>query len=374
MFTLDCQSQLSAPERAELEAIGQFLRTEVSPVVAEYWEKEEFPFALLPKLAQQGLGRLHESEHSRLFIGLVHAEIARCDVSLSTFIGVHSELVGGVVTGLCSEQQKSSLLPPMRDFQQMGCFALTEPDHGSDISGGLATTARFTDDGWVLNGEKRWIGNGTFATFAIVFARDVADGQVKGFVVREGFGREKISGKMSVRIVQNANLTFTDTPAELIPGAESFANVNTYLCSSRAWVGWQAVGAQLGIMDLALHYARERQQFGRPIAKFQLVQEALAKIAGNVAASISLMSQVASMQQAGTLGMEHAALAKATTTRLARESAAAGRAIAGGNGIVAEYGLGKMFADVEALYTYEGTYEINSLIVGRALTGMSAFV
>ncbi|MDN6263261.1 acyl-CoA dehydrogenase family protein, partial [Corynebacterium casei] len=227
---------------------------------------------------------------------------------------------------------------------------------------------------------KRWIGGGTFADFAICFARDTEDNAVKGFIVemdRDGVSAEKISRKMGLRIMQNANIHFEDVVIphdNLIPGAESFANTNDFLCSSRAWVAWQGAGLQLGIFDKAREYAVSRDQFGRPIAKFQLIQEALSRILGNATVSLSMMAQIARKQEAGELEMPHAALAKATTTRLARESAAAGRNIGGGNGILTDYELSKMMNDAEILYTYEGTYEINSLIVGRAITGVSAFV
>lgn len=295
-------------------------------------------------------------------------------------MGIHNELVLGLIDKLGSPEQKDTWLAGLRQFTKVGCFALTEPEHGSDIAGGLATTAERTAEGWLINGAKRWIGAGTFADFAITFARDKADNEIKAFIVeldREGVTRSKISRKMGLRIMQNADLKFDNVliPHEnLIPGAESFANVNDFLCYSRAWVGWQGAGLQLGIFDKAREYAVKRQQFGRPIAKFQLVQEQLSRILGNATASLAMMAQLAEVQEQGKLEMPFAALAKATTTRLARESAAAGRNIGGGNGILTEYDLSKMMDDAEILFTYEGTYDINSLIVGRAVTGVSAFV
>lgn len=377
---LDVAASLNSAERAQLQQIHEFLQTEVRPNVAEHWDREEFPFDLLQELAKQGLGEIELSETSRLFRGLVYAELTRADVSLSALVGIHNELIVGVINQLGSDQQKDRWLGRLRQFQAIGCFALTEPEHGSDIAGGLSTTATRTEQGWVINGAKRWIGAGTFADFAIVFARDVADQQIKGFLVeldREGVSTEKISGKLGLRIMQNADMLFDDVviPEEnLIPGAVSFANTNEFLCSSRAWVGWQGAGIQLAIFDAARQYAVTREQFGRPLAKFQLVQEQLSRILGNASASLAMMAQVAWVQEAGRLEMPHAALAKATTTRLARESAAAGRDLGGGNGILTEHELAKLFADAEILFTYEGTYNINSLIVGRAVTGVSAFV
>ncbi|MDO5077905.1 acyl-CoA dehydrogenase family protein [Corynebacterium sp.] len=371
---------LPADEQQRLAELHEFLQTEIRPAVGEYWDREEFPFDLVPKLAEHGLGELEFSGASRLFKGLAYAEVTRADVSLSALVGIHNELVVDFMDQLASEEQKQTWLPGLRTFEKLGCFGLTEPDHGSDIAGGLATTAERTADGWVINGAKRWIGGGTFADFAIVFARDVADKQIKGFIVeldREGVTKTKIARKMGLRIMQNADLKFDSVliPHEnLMPGSESFAATNVALCNSRAWVGWQAAGIQLAIFDRARAYALTREQFGRPLAKFQLVQEQLARILGNTTATLGMMAHIARLQEDGKFDMPHAALVKATGTRLARESAQLGRAMGGGNGILTEHELSKLLADAEILYTYEGTYEINSLIVGRAVTGVSAFV
>lgn len=377
---LSMADQLDQREREEFTAIREFLRTDIRPHVGEHWDREEFPFDLLPRLAVHGLGKLALSGHSRLFNGLVYAEVTRADVSLSALVGIHNELIVELIHELGSQEQKDAWLPGLQNFEKVGCFGLTEANHGSDIAGGLATTARKTAEGWVIKGDKRWIGAGTFADFCIVFARDVDDNEIKGFIVeldRAGVSREKISRKMGLRIMQNANLFFDNVvipDKNLIPGAESFKATNLFLKNSRAWVGWQGAGIQLAIFDAARAYAVTRDQFGRKIAKFQLIQEPLARILGNVTASLGLMCQIARLQEADQMEMVHAALAKSTTTRLARESAAAGRGILGGNGILTDFETSKLMADAEVLFTYEGTYEVNSLIVGRAVTGQSAFV
>lgn len=372
--------RLPQADRDRLDRLRAFLDSTVAPAVGPYWDREEFPFDLLPALAEQGLGEVLLTTENRLLRGLIWAELTRVDVSLSAFIGIHNELVLGGIDTFGSPEQKEKWLPGLRNLTTVGCFALTEPEHGSDVAGGLTTTARRTDKGWVVNGAKRWIGGGTFADFAIVFAKDADTGRTMALVVeadRPGFTATKICGKTGLRIMQNADMVFDDVLVPLgnaLPGVTSWPHTNVALRESRAWVGWQAAGLQVGMFEVARRYALERVQFGKPLAKFQLVQQKLAEMASNASASLSLMAQVAWLQEQGRMDMPHAAMAKATCTRLARESATLGRSLLGGNGIVSQYTMARMFNDAEVLHTYEGTYNINSLIVGRALTGVSAFV
>lgn len=371
---------LSADERARLAEIRTVLQRDIRPVTSPFWNREEFPFELLPRLAALGLGRLQTDGSSRLFTGLAYMEVARADVSLSALVGIHNELIVGMVNDLGSEEQKRRWLPGLESFESLGAFALTEPEHGSDIAGGLATTARRDGDSWVIRGAKRWIGAGTIADFALVWARDEADGAIKAFIVetdRPGFTATKIANKIGLRIMQNADIELDDVrvpEANLLPGATAFEKANDLLRDSRAWVGWQAAGIQLAAFDIARTYALERTQFGRELARFQLIQQQLSEILGNANAALSLMVELARIQEAGQLEMVQSAMAKATTTRLARSSVAIGRSLLGGNGITTDYEMAKLFGDAEVLYTYEGTYEINSLIVARAVTGKSAFV
>lgn len=371
---------LEPGERERFHEIRQLLQTQVRPRSIAYWERDEFAPDLVALLAPHGLGRLQLDGSSPLFKGLVHTELARADVSLSALVGIHNELIVGMLDRLGSQRQKQEWLPRLGSFEALGAFALTEPEHGSDIKGGLATTARRDGDEWVISGAKRWIGAGTIAQLALVWARDVCDGNVKGFLVeteRPGYTATKITGKTGLRIMQNADITLDDVriPAEnLLPGATSFARANDLLRDSRAWVGWQAAGLQLAAFDVARDYSLQRRQFGRPLAQFQLVQDGLAELIGNATASLALMTHIARLQDEGNMDMAQAALAKATTTRLARSSAAIARAALGGNGICAGHEAAKIFNDAEVLYTYEGSYHINQLIVGRAVTGISAFV
>jgi glutaryl-CoA dehydrogenase len=340
---------------------------------------------LVPRFAEEGLvGRSYDTEGSprasRLFTGFISLEASRVDPSMATFLGVHNGLAMGSVVMLGSEEQKRRWLPGMLALDTIGCFALTEPHGGSDVALGLETTVRRDGDGWVLDGAKRWIGNGTFADLVFVFAKDTDDGAVKTFVVEKGtpgFTATKMEGKYALRTVQNADLTFTGCriPAEnKLEGGNTFKDVNRVLKLTRGGVAWNAVGCQMGAFEAAVAYAKERVQFGRPIAGFQLIQDLVARMAGNVTASLGMAVRVAQLQEEGVFRDDHAALAKAFVTARARETVAWARELFGGNGILLENEVIRFFNDAEALYSYEGTREINHLIVGRALTGSSAFV
>jgi glutaryl-CoA dehydrogenase len=371
---------LPPAERTRYLEIRDFLQSRIRAQSIEYWNREEFPFGLLAELGKHGLGGLQTDGTSALFKGLMYVEVARADVSLSALVGIHNELIVGMIDALGSEEQKQRWLPGLTAFTQLGAFALTEPEHGSDIAGGLATTARLDDGEWVIDGAKRWIGAGTIADFALVWARDTADQQIKGFIVetdRPGYTATKISNKIGLRIMQNADIRLDGVripETNMLPGATDFTRANELLRDSRAWVGWQAAGIQLAAFDVARSYSLQRRQFGKELARFQLIQQQLSEILGNASASLALMAQLARIQEEGRLEMAQAAMAKATTTRLARASVALGRSLLGGNGISSDFEMGKLFGDAEILYTYEGSYEINSLIVARAVTGKSAFV
>ncbi|MCF6508681.1 acyl-CoA dehydrogenase [Blastococcus sp. MG754426] len=379
------ESLLADDEREELAGIRSFLREEVRPGVNEHWAAATFPMELVPRFAEAGLvGRSYDTEGSprasRLFTGFIALETARVDPSMATFLGVHNGLAMGSIVTLGSEEQKARWLPGMLALEKIGCFALTEPHGGSDVALGLETTARRDGDEWVLDGAKRWIGNGTFADLVVVFARDVADDSVKTFVVEKGtpgFSATKMEGKYALRTVQNADITFEGcrVPAEnKLEGGNTFKDVNRVLKLTRGGVAWSAVGCQMGAFETALAYAKQREQFGRPIAGFQLVQDLLARMAGNVTASLGMAVRVAQLQEEGVFRDDHAALAKSYVTSQARQTVAWARELLGGNGILLEQDVVRYFNDAEALYSYEGTREINQLIVGRALTGVSAFV
>jgi glutaryl-CoA dehydrogenase len=368
---------LSDEERAVVERVRAFLQTEVTPIANDYWARAEFPFQLVKGYAELGIaGR----EQSSLLSGWLSLEMSHADPSMATFFGVHSGLAMGSITTCGSPEQRERWLPGLAGFHQIGAFALTEPTGGSDVAAGLRTTARRDGDDWVLNGQKRWIGNGTFADLIVVWARDEEDNQVKGFVVRSdnpGYAAVKIENKIALRIVQNADITLTECrvpEADRLQNANSFKDTADILRQTRSGVAWQAVGVMLAAYEIALAYATDREQFGRPIGKFQLVQDLLVRMLGNATASLGMVVRLAQLQDAGRYRDEHSALAKAYCTTRMREVVGWARELLAGNGIVLDYDIGRFVADSEALYSYEGTREINTLIVGRAVTGLSAFV
>jgi glutaryl-CoA dehydrogenase len=376
---------ISEEDQALLRRTRAFLEAEVAPVITEYWIREEFPHQLVPRLAELDIMGVAYHGYgcpgkSTVLDGMIMMELARVDSSIATFRGVHSGLAMGSIYLCGSEEQKQRWLPPMARLEKIGSFGLTEPEVGSGTARGLTTTARREGDIWVLNGQKKWIGNATFADVNIIWARDVVDDQVKGFVVEKGtagFKPEKLRDKIALRVVQNALITLEDCrvpEANRLQEAHSFKDVAAVLRMTRAGVAWEAVGCSQGAYEVALKYAQEREQFGRPIGRFQLVQDLLVRMLGNITACQCLVMRLSQMQDAGIMDDEHASLAKAYCTVKMRESVGYARELLGGNGILLDHQVGRFVADAEAIYSYEGTREMNTLIVGRAITGFSAFV
>jgi glutaryl-CoA dehydrogenase len=377
---------LNAEELATVKRVRTFMEAKVAPVITKYWVDDAFPFDLLPAVKELGIGGLGMKGYgcaggSLALLGFVQMEIARTDPSFSTFMGVHNGLAMGSIYIAGSEEQKQKWLPPMARFEKIGCFGLTEPLVGSGASGGLLTTAKREGDTWILNGEKRWIGNAPWCDISIIWARDVDDNQVKGFIVENkttpGFSVEKIQNKIALKVVQNGHITLKDVrvpEANRLQGGNSFRDTAKVLKMTRYAVAWMATGCAMGAYETALKYAQERMQFGRPIGSFQLVQDLLAKMIANITASQCLIVRQAQLHAEGKLTDAHAALAKAFATAKCRETVAWARELLGGNGIVADYKAARFFTDCEALYSYEGTYQMQNLIVGKAVTGLSAFV
>src|SRR5271154_2449778 len=376
---------LNEEERETLKQVRTFMETKVAPVITKYWAEDAFPFELIPALRDlkiEGLGYQGYGCRggSTLLAGFVAMEIARVDSSFATFFGVHSGLAMGSIYLGGSEAQKQKWLPPMARLEKIGSFGLTEPLVGSGSGGGLTTTAKREGDTWLLNGQKKWIGNATWGDLTIIWARDVADGQVKGFIVENktpGFKVEKIHHKMALRIVQNGLITLDDckvSEENRLQNDTSFRDTARVLRMTRGFVAWEAVGCQMGAYESALLYAQQREQFGKPIASFQLVQDLLVKMVGNITACQCMVMRLSQLQDQGKLADEHASLAKAFCTVKMRETVGYARELLGANGILLDYNIGRFVADAEAIYSYEGTREMNTLIVGRAVSGFSAFI
>ena len=380
-----CEDLLSGEERNKVQRIREFARTQIAPIVDDYWARAEFPFEIIDRFRElRPLSwadpQSPEKPPSNLLTGFTAMELAHADPSIATFFGVHSGLAMGSISKLGSEEQRLRWLPQMSRFDKIGAFALTEPHGGSDVSGGLETTARRDGDTWILDGARRWIGNATFADLIVVWARDVETKRVLGFVVEKdtpGFRATKIENKMALRIVQNADILLDGCrvpDANRLKNANSFRDTASILRATRGGVAWEATGLMLAAYEIALAYAKDREQFGRPIGAFQMMQDLLVKMLGNVTTSLTLCCRLAQLQDAGVYRDEHSSLAKAICTVRMRETVGWARELLGGNGIVLDYNIGRFVADAEAIYSYEGTREMNMLIVGRAVTGLSAFV
>ena len=376
---------LSDEERVTLYAVRKFMTTEVAPILLEHWSRATFPFEIVPGLRDLGIAGLPYRGYGcagRRFLldGMIAMELARTDCSIATFNGVHAGLSMGSIYLCGSDEQRERFLPAMANYDKIGSFGLTEPEVGSGASAGLQTIARREGDTWILNGQKKWIGNAPFGDLTVIWAKDVADGQVKGFVVENsspGFTVDKQMHKIALRIVQNGLITLDNVrvdESDRLQQANSFKDTAAVLRMTRAGVAWMAVGCALGAYENALAYARTRRQFGRPIGGFQLVQDLLVRMLGNVTSAYGLCVRLSQLQDEGLAEDRHSSLAKAVCTTQMRETVGWARELLGGNGILLEHNVGRFVADAEAIYSYEGTREMNTLIVGRSLTGLSAFV
>jgi glutaryl-CoA dehydrogenase len=379
----ELEALLDDQDRETLHRVRAFMDEQVEPIINEYWTRAQFPRQLIPGIAELGIAGAQYSGYgcpgrSSLFDGMVSMELGRGDPSVATFMGVHGGLAMGTLQLCASDEQKERWLPAMARMELIGAFGLTEPEHGSDVARGIQTTARRDGDEWVLDGQKKWIGNGSFADLVIIWARDVDTDRVLGFVLEQptpGFSAVDLEDKIALRAVQNALITLDGVrvPEEnRLQNANSFRDTANVLRATRVSVAWSAVGCSRGAYEHALRYALEREQFGRSITSFQLVQDLLFRMLGNITASAALCARASQLQDCGMLRDEHASMAKGYSTMRMRETVGWARELMGGNGILLENHVGRFVADAEAIYSYEGTREVNSLIVGRAITGTSA--
>ncbi|WP_167051579.1 acyl-CoA dehydrogenase family protein [Salinibacterium sp. ZJ77] len=377
-------THLSEAARDVLSGLAETLEADIRPLMAEAWETATMPpavrEALTPLRLMDPPGMDESEASSSMFSGFRNYVLARADVSVATAYNAQSGLFRTTVTLGGSPEQARELDARVRSFDLVGAFALTEPDHGSDIANGLATTARRDGDHWIIDGVKRWIGGADTADVLAVFARDTETSDIRAFLVERtapGVRIDVMHGKVSLRPMQNAQITLEGVRVSddaRLGGVNGWADVARLLRAMRSDVAWIATGLQAGALDAATAYTRERLQFDRPIASFALVQEKLARMLGNLTASLGMVVQLSTRQDAGDLRDENSALAKMWTAAHARETAALGRELLGGNGLLLEHDAARFFADAEAVYSYEGTHEITSLIVGRSLTGHSAFL
>src|SRR5947209_3210301 len=377
---------LTAEEKAIVRKVRTYMETKVQPIINKYWSVDAFRVELLPSFKELGLGGLGFEGYgcaggSQKLFGFVAMELARTDASFCTFFGVHSGLAMGSIYLDGSEEQKQKWLTAMARWEKIGCFGLTEPLVGSGTAGGMLTTAKRDGDTWIINGEKKWIGNAPWCDISIIWARDLADNQVKAFIVENkttpGFKVDKIQNKIALKVVQNGHITMEDCriPEEnRLQQDQSFRDTARVLKMTRFMVGWEATGCAMGAYENALKYCQERLQFGKPIASFQMVQDLLAKMLANITASQCLLVRMSQLEAEGKMTDAHASLAKAFTTAKCRETVAWARELLGGNGIAAEYNVGRFFVDAEALYSYEGTFQMQNLILGKTITGLSAFI
>ncbi|KAF8042055.1 hypothetical protein BT93_A0603 [Corymbia citriodora subsp. variegata] len=374
---------LTPEEQAVRKKVRECMEKEVAPIMAKYWEKAEFPFHIIPKLGALCIagGTIKGYGCPGLSItgsAISTAEVARVDGSCSTFILVHSSLAMLNIALCGSEEQKQKYLPSLAKFDTVACWALTEPDYGSDASG-LKTSATKVEGGWILEGQKRWIGNSTFADLLVIFARNTSTNQINGFIVQKnapGLTARKIENKIGLRIVQNGDIILKKVfvpDNDRLPGVNSFQDTNKVLAVSRVMVAWQPIGISMGVYDICHRYLKERKQFGAPLAAFQINQQKLVQMLGNVQAMFLVGWRLCKLYESGKMTPGHASLGKSWITVRARETVALGRELLGGNGILSDFLVAKAFCDLEPIYTYEGTYDINTLVTGREITGLASF-
>ncbi|WHZ32439.1 acyl-CoA dehydrogenase family protein [Desemzia incerta] len=381
-------SDLTEGEIAVLKELRESLEKNARPTLIEYTEKAEFPFHAWNELTKVRFmddprlfeGRDNDLKPSELYNVFRYFELAKMDPSFATLYTVHGGLFYATLLYGGTEEQIQRWAPKVKSFENLTCFGLTEPLHGSDIAGGLSTSARKEGDTWILNGEKRWIGGAKNADEIAIFARDEADGKVKAFVVpgdSEGLTVENIKNKISLRMVPNGHITLKDvnvTEDRRLQNVNSFKDVAGILRTTRADISHLATGLAAGAFEAALRYVKEREQFGKNLGSFQLVQEKLSIMQANVTACLAYSVRLAQMQEKGNYVEVNSSMAKMHNALRMRETVALAREVVGGNGITLDTDVARFFVDAEAIYSYEGTHEINALIVGRHLTGQSAFV
>ena len=385
---MNVSHELTDGEVKFLKQLNDLLESKYRDSINDHWANATVPEDFFDDMGKLNYfrnpllfeGRDGAKMPSQLFQFFMSYTVARFDVSLVTLLGVHQGLGHNAFLFGGSKEQVAHYIPKLQSHELRTCFALTEPEHGSDVAGGLETTAKRQGDEWVINGAKKWIGGANVSDVIPLFAVDVETGKPKGFIIRpeqEGVDIDVIENKIALRIIPNTNIRLNNVvvkESDRLQNINSFKDIAKVLYSTRAGVSYMATGAMAGALRATLNYVTERKQFGKEISKYQLIQEKLAMMQGNLSHAIALSAQLARMQENGEYDEVATSTAKMMNALRLRESVSMGRGITGGNGILAEYDIARFFSDAEAVYTYEGTHEINALVIGRALTGDSAFI
>lgn len=384
---LKYSDELSDGELEFLRQLVELLETKYRKDLNDHWANATVPEGFFEDLGELGYytnpllyegreGAFGPSQHFQFMFAYT---LSRFDVSLNTLLGVHSGLgFNSFLFGGSKEQQEKYILP-LATHKLRTCFALTEPDHGSDVAWGLETEARREGDKWIINGEKRWIGGAIVADVIPVFARDAETGKPKAFIVRreqEGVEINVIDNKIALKIVPNCDIKLTNVEVleeDRLQNINRFRDIAKILYSTRAGVAWMATGAMAGALQATMKYVTQREQFGKKISNYQLVQEKLAMMQSNLTNAMALSARIAKLQEEGKYDEVATSIGKMSNALRLRETVAMGRGICGGNGILVENDIARFFGDAEAVYTYEGTHEINALVIGRAMTGEQAF-
>lgn len=380
---LGIQSLLSDEERLAMLSVRKFVQAEIDPIIAGCYEEGRFPKELIPGLAELGVLGANLPEEfgcagmNNVAYGLIMKELEACDSGIRSFVSVQGALCMYPIFQFGSEEQKKKYLPDMAGGKVIGCFGLTEPNHGSNPAGMLTRAVR-VKDGWVLNGSKAWITNGSVADIAIVWAK-TEDDEIRGFIVekdRAGFKVRDTKHKLSLRASVTSELFFEDClipEGNILPKSSGLKSPLMCLTQARYGIAWGAVGAAINCFEIALKYSKERVQFGRPIAGFQLTQQKLVGMLVEISKAQLLCLHIGRMKDAGTMKPAQVSLAKMNNVAMALDVARTARSILGANGITGEYPLMRHMANLESVYTYEGTHEVHTLILGQYLTGISAF-
>ena len=385
---MNVSKELTEGEVKFLKQLDELLESKYRDSINDHWVNATVPEDFFEEMGKLNYfrnpllfeGREGAKTPSQLFQFFMSYTVARFDVSLVTVLGVHQGLGHNAFLFGGSKEQVAHYIPKLQSHEMRTCFALTEPDHGSDVAGGLETTAKREGDEWVINGAKKWIGGANVSDVIPLFAVDVETGKPKGFIIRpeqEGVDIDIIENKIALRIIPNTNIRLNNVVVkeeDRLQNINSFKDIAKILYSTRAGVSYMATGAMAGALRATLDYVTERKQFGKEISKYQLIQEKLAMMQGNLSHAMALSAQLARMQENDEYDEVATSTAKMMNALRLRESVSMGRGITGGNGILAEYDIARFFSDAEAVYTYEGTHEINALVIGRALTGDSAFI